>query len=211
MTGGKAGALRERPQILATRMPAGAAAHRGFHRVGPAGIGPRAGDRDGRDATCVARCARAEARQPRRFGIARHGAGEQRRSAQCRNERSAPRATRALRARRRHPQVLVGGAEAAAQIARRLFRRSTAAASRARRRNRGRCFRRRATDERRRSDTARTRRGSRCRSAMRRPRHARDLARRHAPARRRRSRRTLDRRAGSGNVTPPPAPSRIER
>ena len=97
------------------------AANRRFHRVGPAGIGPRAGDRQARMRRLRERARAAQPRQVRCLRIARHGAARQIRLAQLRKKglRFAP--GQRLELRGRQTQILVGRAETGAQVPRPLL------------------------------------------------------------------------------------------
>ncbi len=137
-----------------------AAADGRFHRVGPAGVGPRAGDRDAR----VGRALRGARACPSggsyvASGLRVTALRDESRVAQGGRNACTSRHASASSSAVGMAQIFVGGAEAAAQIARRLFEDPLQ-----RRLERGReieadAARRRATGARRRSETARTRRG----------------------------------------------------
>ena len=100
---------------------AAAAADGRLHRIRPAGIGPRPGDRDVADGGGLRRPPNADSRQVRSLGVARDGGAAEicraQRGQKCSN--FTPR--KRLQIRRTHPKILVGRTAAAAQIPGRLL------------------------------------------------------------------------------------------
>ncbi len=93
----------------------------GFHGVGPAGLGPGARDCDARMAGALLRSRRADAGKPRCFGITCNRASDERCVFEGWEKRLHFAPGERFELRSRLAEILVGGAEAAAQIARLLF------------------------------------------------------------------------------------------